>query len=869
MSELSLEKQQELLERIEALEYENKKLKKINTVLVERVESGGVQGGANPYSAFEHSVVLAEQVRERTEALNAVLSELKVSHRALKQANEQAALANQRLIDAIESISDAFVLFDEERQIVLFNSKFSNVWESTGLRIETGTTIQDITRLARESGLIAEEYPASSNLGSTVYRLADGRWVQMSERPTQDGGLVILYTDITALKERETAQREHELAQKTEQLQRTVDNLSQGVVLVNPEGTVELWNDRFLDLTGVEDSQVESHPPFAALMLDNHAILQHALTAAQQGEVLASEQRGEAGQVIEVRTHPMPQGGFVNTYTDITERHKYAETLRQNEQWIRLITDNVPALIAYLDPDLHYRFANKVYEQWFGKSDGELDGQSIYAAYTQEQYDELKPYLDRALSGENVTFEVWQTNAQGEQRYMLKSYVANIDQQGNPNGFFVMIRDITERRRSAEALKLSHQLLEQRVEERTSELTELNEQLVSEIEERAGVEARLREAKLEADRANLSKTKFLAAVSHDLLQPLNAARLFSGALSEKIQDEGHRTLAHSVSNSLDDVESLLRTLVDISKLDAGVVKADIISFGINSLFETLSAEFKQLANAEGLDFRCVNSQTVVRSDSQLLARILRNFLTNAIRYTKQGKILLGCRRRGDKLLIQVWDTGSGIPAEKLTEIFQEFKRLKKDQPGQEKGLGLGLAIVDKISSVLGHEIGVESVEGKGSVFSVEVPIGEAIAPVEVSGPTIPMITERLSGANIWLIDNDEAICRGMDTLLSGWGCNVIPALSLEDLQRQVDFKEDPVDLLIVDYHLDNDETGVDAAKVVTAEVLEALPVLMITANYSQELNQQIRNHGFLLVNKPIKPLKLKTMLIHMLETATA
>ncbi|WP_067864583.1 PAS domain-containing hybrid sensor histidine kinase/response regulator [Neptuniibacter marinus] len=856
MSDESLESQ------IQRLEEENRKLRKINNVLIERVEAGGSQG-ANPYSAFEHSVVLAEQVRERTDALHSVLSELKASHRDLKEANDQAALANQRVVDAIESISDAFVLFDQERKIVLFNSKFSNVWESTGLDVKTGTTIQDITRLARMSGLIDEEYPAT-NSGSKVYRLSDGRWVQMSERPTQDGGLVILYTDITAIKERETADREQALAQKTKLLQRTVDNLSQGVVLVTPEGRVELWNDRFLDLMGVDAEQVESYPPFAALMLDNHAILQHALTAAQQGEVLASEQTGRLGQVIEVRTHPMPQGGFVNTYTDITERHRYAESLRQSEQWIRLITDNVPALIAYLDKNLHYLFTNKVYNEWFGKPHGMLNGESIHEVYTDDQYAEVEPYVERALSGESVTFEVWQTNARGEQRYMLKSYVANIDKDGQPDGFFVMIRDITERRRSAEALELSHQLLEQRVEERTSALTALNNQLRSEITERAGVEARLREAKKEADQANLSKTKFLAAVSHDLLQPLNAARLFSGALSEQIKDPRNYNLVQSVSNSLDDVESLLRTLVDISKLDAGVVKADVVNFSIQGLFDTLAAEFSQLAGAEGLGFKCVHSDAVIRSDSQLLARILRNFLTNAIRYTKQGRLLLGCRHTAETLWIEVWDTGSGIPKEKLVEIFQEFKRLQEDQPGQEKGLGLGLAIVDKISRVLGHKIRVSSIEGKGSVFAVEVPKAKQILPNVATGPQIPMITERLVDADVWLIDNDAAICEAMETLLTGWGCNIVTALSLDDLRSQVNFHNDSVDILIADYHLDNGENGLNAAKIVTSEVPHNLPVLMITANYSKELNQEIRDLDYMLVNKPVKPLKLKTTLIHML-----
>lgn len=849
--------------KLNEAEEQNRKLRKINQVLIERVEAGGCQG-ANPYSAFEHSVVLAEQVRERTDALNHALSELKVSNLALKNANEQAALAHQRLVDGIESISDAFVLFDDQRKIVLFNNKFCQVWARTGLRVQTGTTIQDISRLARESGLIAEEYPASDG-SSPVYKLNDGRWVQMSERETQDGGLVVLYTDITSVKERETADREQALAQKTKLLQRTVDNLSQGVVLVTPEGRVELWNDRFLDLTGVDASQVESYPPFAALMLDNNAILQHALTAAQQGEVLASEQRGSNGQVIEVRTHPMPQGGFVNTYTDITERHRYAESLRQSEQWIRLITDNVPALISFLDQNLYFRFTNKVYNEWFGRDDGSLNGASLYEIYIEEEYKVVAPYVERALSGENVTFEVWQTNARGEERYMLKSYVANIDESGNPDGFFVMIRDITERRRSAEALELSHQLLEQRVQERTSELTALNEQLRSEITERAGVEARLREAKLEADTANLSKTKFLAAVSHDLLQPLNAARLFSGALSEQIKDPRNKNLACSVSNSLDDVESLLRTLVDISKLDAGVVTPDVVLFNLRGLFDTLSAEFSQLADTEGLGFHCVMSDLVVRSDSQLLARILRNFLTNAIRYTQQGKLLLGCRRLKDSVRIEVWDTGSGIPQDELDDIFQEFKRLQQDLPGQEKGLGLGLAIVDKISRVLGHQISVNSIEGKGSVFAVEVPRGDQIMPMAIAGPNMPIIADRLHNANIWLIDNDESICQAMETLLTGWGCNIVTALSLQDLADQVDFDEDPVDILIADYHLDNGENGVDAAVVVTHKVIEELPVLMITANYSKELNQEVRDLGFMLLNKPVKPLKLKTTLIHMLD----
>lgn len=855
--------EQQLQARIAELEEQNRKLEKINRALIERVENGGSQG-TTPYAAFEHSVVLAEQVRERTDALNNALSELKVSHQDLRQANDQAALAHQRLIDAIESIDDAFVLFDEQRRIVLFNSKFEQVWASTGLSLKTGATIQDINRLAHESGLLVEEYPASDG-GNTVFLLSDGRWVQMSERATQDGGLVILYTDITALKQRERADKEQALAQKTRLLQNTVDNLSQGVVLVTPEGRVELWNDRFLELTGVQPEQVRSYPPFAALMLDNPAILQHAMTAAQQGEELASEQRGHQGQVIEVRTHPMPQGGFVNTYTDITERHRYAESLRKSEQWLRLITDNVPAQIAYVDSQLRYRFTNKVYDEWFGKPHGSLYGESICTVYTEQQYARIEPYVQQAVRGESVTFEAWQTNARGEERYMIKSYVANIDPQDEPDGFFVMTRDITERRRSAEALEQSHQLLEQRVKERTSELTYLNEQLRAEIIERAQIEARLLDAKQDAEQANLSKTKFLAAVSHDLLQPLNAARLFSTALSEQIQESRNRELATSVSNSLDDVESLLRTLVDISKLDAGVVQPDIITFKLQDLFDTLAAEFSQMAMADGLQFRCVPTAAVVHTDSQLLARILRNFLTNAIRYTDTGRVLLGCRKRDGGLWIEVWDTGAGIPQAQLEEIFREFRQLGGKRSGKDKGLGLGLAIVDKVARVLGHNIRVQSREGMGSVFAVEVPLGGTILPAPATGPHLPMASDRLQSSVIWLIDNDRSICDGMSTLLEGWGCEVVTALSLEDLQCQVDLAADRVDLMIVDYHLDDGKTGLDAAQVVTAETSGFLPVLLITANYSKELNAEVRDLGYMLLHKPVKPMKLKTSMIHLLE----
>ena len=474
--------------------------------------------------------------------------------------------------------------------------------------------------------------------------------------------------------------------------------------------------------------------------------------------------------------------------------------------------------------------------------------------------------MQAVLRGNSVNFEFEETNDTGETRYMLRAYVPNVDDHEEVIGFFVLIRDITDRRKTALALEQAYDNLERRVKERTAALTGLNSQLRQEISERAAVEARLRDAKMDAERANLSKTKFLAAVSHDLLQPLNAARLFTSSLLEHSFGPKAEGLVRSVSTSLDDVENLLGTLVDISKLDAGVIKPDIMAFDLRDLLNNIAREFRQMALAEGLTLDFVPSSAIVESDSQLLARILRNFLTNAIRYTGTGRILLGCRRHREHVLLQVWDTGPGIPEDKLTEIFQEFKRIRPAGSQPDKGLGLGLAIVDKISRMLGHEVTVSSIQGKGSVFSVKVPVGQLL-PKRPTADDDRVVSNHggLGGARIWVIDNDHAICQGMQTLLEGWDCQVVSAVSLEDLERQVDPAKCPVDLILADYHLDNDENGVDVVAEINGRRQRPAPVVMITANYTNELKQHIRELGHVLMNKPVKPLKLRSALNHLLR----
>ncbi|MGM0570814.1 sensor histidine kinase [Marinobacter sp.] len=255
--------------------------------------------------------------------------------------------------------------------------------------------------------------------------------------------------------------------------------------------------------------------------------------------------------------------------------------------------------------------------------------------------------------------------------------------------------------------------------EQVRERTEALNQLMDDLRESNSA---LEQARAEAEQANHSKSRFLAAVSHDLLQPLNAARLFIGALEEEGLEGRAAGLVRSLGSSLEAVDHLLGTLVDISRLDAGVIEPDLSSFDIVDLLDNLAREFGQLAAAKGLDFRYVASPAPVVTDSRLLARVLRNFFSNALRYTDTGGILLGCRRRDRQLEIQVWDTGPGIEAHQLADIFREFRRARPGDAPPDTGLGLGLAIVDRIATLLDHPVTVVSRPGKGSRFAIAVPL---------------------------------------------------------------------------------------------------------------------------------------------------
>lgn len=372
----------------------------------------------------------------------------------------------------------------------------------------------------------------------------------------------------------------------------------------------------------------------------------------------------------------------------------------------------------------------------------------------------------------------------------------------------------------------------------------------------------LQQAKSQADQANLSKTRFIAAASHDLLQPLNAARLFVSALADLEQPDANAELVENIDVALASVEDLLSALLDISKLDAGAVTPEVTDFPLRGILAPLATEYAAVAAERGIDLKVVGSGAVVRSDMRLLRRIVQNFLSNALRYVQGGRVVVGCRRAGDgSIRIEVWDNGPGIPRDKIAEIFQEFRRL--DTPvtkGRDRGMGLGLAIVDRVARMLGHPITVRSEPGKGSVFAVTVPRGTERRAVRPASIAARPMTNRLAGTSVLVLDNEPAVVAGMEALLRGWACDVVSATNGDEALALLSGMPQPPDLLIADYHLDDGALGVNEVARLRAACGRILPAVIVTANRTPELADEAKAAGCLVLNKPVKPAQLRAVM---------
>ncbi|MDP9530475.1 PAS domain-containing hybrid sensor histidine kinase/response regulator [Pseudomonas protegens] len=442
---------------------------------------------------------------------------------------------------------------------------------------------------------------------------------------------------------------------------------------------------------------------------------------------------------------------------------------------------------------------------------------------------------------------------------VLMNLLLKPDQDGLVEGF---VADITERKLAQQRLEQLNDQLEQRVAARTDELLEANRNLQQQIARRERIERDLREARDAAEAANRSKDKYLAAASHDLLQPLNAARLLISTLRERRLPAAEQLLVERTHQALEGAEDLLTDLLDISKLDQAAVKPDPAVYRLDELLAPLVSEFQSVAEAAGLELRVRFGDFALFTDLRLMTRILRNFLSNACRYTERGSILLAARRRGDQLRLEVWDTGRGIAADRLESIFLEFNQLDVGRAADRKGVGLGLAIVERIAKILGYRVQVESRPGRGSRFSIEVPLAARVPlPISLQVPQ-PGAGNPLPGRRLLVLDNELSILESMAALLGQWGCEVLTATdqaaALAVLQGRAP------ELILADFHLDHGVTGCQVVQQLREHFQQPLPAVIITADRSDQCRRALQQLGAPLLNKPVKPGKLRAVLSQLL-----
>ena len=503
-----------------------------------------------------------------------------------------------------------------------------------------------------------------------------------------------------------------------------------------------------------------------------------------------------------------------------------AQDLRFNQRVLEAALENMSQGICVVDADLRLVAWNRRYASLFDYPPALLQVGQPVAELTR--YNIERGMIGGVAAEDGVQRRL--THMRAGTRHLSERRFPDgtiVEIRGNPmpgGGFVATFTDVTAFRQAEDALKASNETLELRVDERTRALVD---------------------ATAQAQRANEAKSRFLAAVSHDLMQPLHAAQLFAHTLAERGSDG---ETARHLHGALSATEGLLAGLLDMARLEAGRLQAQPRDFPLADVFDPLAAEFGAMAGDKGIRLDVVNTRRWVHSDPQLLRRVLQNFLSNALRYAERGRVVMGVRRKGEYLQVQVWDNGPGVAQGEQASIFEEFRR---GSAAGGQGLGLGLSIAQRMAALLGHRIGLRSWPARGSVFELAVPLARASSrPAVVSAQPRP-----LPGGRALLLDNEPAALSALSVLLSGWGWQVHAARTLEQA-RSAPWVPD---LHIFDYHLDAGRTGLDVLHEL-GEGARGVPTVILTADRDGELRQRLHERGIGVLYKPLKPLALRQLL---------
>ena len=548
-------------------------------------------------------------------------------------------------------------------------------------------------------------------------------------------------------------------------------------------------------------------------------LLASAVGAASARLVLTSVLKGTGMEIAEV----------------VAVLDEAGQEMRFNREVLSSTLENIDQGVSVVDSEMRLVAWNRRYQQMFGYPDGML-----YVGRPVAHL--IRHNAERGELGELSEGDI---EAQVERRIAyMRAGSPHISQRmlgdgrvlelrGQPlsgGGYVTSYSDVTEHKRIERELREINETLEQRVAERTRE----------------------------AEAAQESRSRFLTAVSHDVLQPLNAARLFVSSLRAAPQGEDAPHLAERIDMSLRAAEELLDGLLDVSRLDAGALRPEIGHFDACEVLQQLAAQSAPMAAARNIDLRVhAPRPMIVRSDRRLLRRVVQNFLANALRYTPSGRILLAARRRGDGIALQVWDTGPGIPEHHMRQIYDEFHRYEQPFDWDGRGFGLGLSICQRISRLLGHSLDARSTPGRGSMFSIIAPRGDAGAarPCQATEPATP-VDSSLAGLRVLCVDNDPDILAGMVSLLGRWQVEALCANTVDDALALA--AEGP-DVLLVDYHLHDRLDGLDTLDAIRA-IAPGVPGALLTADGSDALKRQARERGYRVLTKPTRPASLRAFL---------
>ena len=714
-----------LINPLDSVEVQNKKLSKIVFALMNRVEQATDASGA-AYAQFQRAAVLEQDVQNRTKELEHALDLLNESNAQLAQANSETEAARSNLANAIEAIQEGFALFDANDRLVLCNSRFGMHMPDIHDHLLPGLLFDNYVRMVSESSFLSlppNETPAQwaerrlkrhqeTHVIFNV-RIIWNRWVQVSEHHTPDGGTVILQTDVSDIMRLQRQERERMLDDQAKLIRATLEHLIQGVCIFDNQARIVGWNHRIAELLPISLSSIRVGTPF---------------------ETILAKLEGKIKFVAEMTPNAI-------------------------QDWGRQKSGRVPIRFEI-----------------------EHGPQTILDVFAQEMPD---------------------------------------------GGFVISFTDITSETKAIRAIKTANETLEQRVLERTLELED---------------------ALAVAERANASKSRFVAAASHDLLQPLSAAKLYIASLDNASSDERARDIIGKAGRALNSVENILEALLDISKLDSGRASFNIGAVSLEVILDQLRDEFSPVAAQKKLDLRFVKTNAVAQSDATYLRRILQNLIGNALRYTDAGKVLVGVRQNKSSVRVEVWDTGPGIPDDKQNIIFGEFQRLNASASAAE-GMGLGLAIVERACSLLNHPLRVESKVGVGTGFLVEIPrtVRSVQHPNQKQEYNIQTIEPNLVAL---LIENDVELQGALTITMEQWGIDVLPVLSGSEaiaLLHEIDIVPD---VILADYQLDLGETGTDAIRQLWS-IYGRIPAALITANRTQQVMQDCQKSGIELMYKPI------------------